>query len=101
MEREAAVRPPLFFLSACEVDIWMRICLLTYFNPSDISANSFTDYFCESKQISLLIRSITNHTMKKYPKIGIRYYLDFQNRRADALKALWNIVDWDVVESRY
>lgn len=29
------------------------------------------------------------------------YYLDFQNRRADALKALWNIVDWDVVESRY
>lgn len=29
------------------------------------------------------------------------YYLDFQNRRADALNALWNIVDWDVVESRY
>ncbi|MCX4331567.1 MAG: superoxide dismutase [Muribaculaceae bacterium] len=29
------------------------------------------------------------------------YYLDYQNRRADALKALWNIVDWDVVESRY
>lgn len=29
------------------------------------------------------------------------YYLDYQNRRADALKALWNIVDWDVVEGRY
>lgn len=29
------------------------------------------------------------------------YYLDYQNRRADALKALWNIVDWDIVESRY
>ena len=29
------------------------------------------------------------------------YYLDFQNRRADALKALWNIVGRDVVESRY
>lgn len=29
------------------------------------------------------------------------YYLDYQNRRADALKELWNIVDWDVVESRY
>lgn len=28
------------------------------------------------------------------------YYLDYQNRRADALKALWNIVDWDVVEGR-
>ena len=29
------------------------------------------------------------------------YYLDYQNRRLDALKALWNIVDWDIVESRY
>ncbi len=29
------------------------------------------------------------------------YYLDYQNRRADALKQLWNIVDWDVVENRY
>lgn len=29
------------------------------------------------------------------------YYLDYQNRRADALHALWDIVDWDVVESRY
>ena len=29
------------------------------------------------------------------------YYLDWQNRRADALAALWDIVDWDVVEGRY
>jgi len=29
------------------------------------------------------------------------YYLDYQNRRADALRALWDIVDWDMVESRY
>lgn len=29
------------------------------------------------------------------------YYLDYQNRRADALKQLWDIVDWSVVESRY
>jgi len=29
------------------------------------------------------------------------YYLDYQNRRADHLKALWKIVDWGVVESRY
>lgn len=29
------------------------------------------------------------------------YYLDYQNRRADALKALWSVVDWDVVEGRY
>jgi len=29
------------------------------------------------------------------------YYLDYQNRRADYLKALWTIIDWQVVESRY
>ena len=29
------------------------------------------------------------------------YYLDYQNRRADALKRLWDIVDWEIVESRY
>ena len=28
------------------------------------------------------------------------YYLDYQNRRADHLSALWQIIDWDVVESR-
>ena len=29
------------------------------------------------------------------------YYLDYQNRRPDHLAALWQIVDWNVVESRY
>lgn len=29
------------------------------------------------------------------------YYLDYQNRRKDALEALWQIVDWNIVESRY
>lgn len=29
------------------------------------------------------------------------YYLDYRNRRLDALKAWWQIVDWDVVGSRY
>jgi len=29
------------------------------------------------------------------------YYLDYQNRRADYLKSLWTIVDWQVVENRY
>ena len=29
------------------------------------------------------------------------YYIDYQNRRADALHALWDIIDWDIVESRY
>ena len=29
------------------------------------------------------------------------YYLDYQNRRPDHLKALWAIIDWDEVERRY
>lgn len=29
------------------------------------------------------------------------YYLDWQNRRADHLKALWGILDWQVVAGRY
>ncbi len=28
------------------------------------------------------------------------YYLDYQNRRADHVKHLWEIVDWEMVESR-
>ena len=29
------------------------------------------------------------------------YYLDYQNRRAAQLEALWGIVDWSVIEKRY
>lgn len=29
------------------------------------------------------------------------YYLDYQNRRADSLNALWDVVDWDTVASRF
>lgn len=29
------------------------------------------------------------------------YYLDYQNRRVDALNALWDIIDWPIVEARY
>ena len=29
------------------------------------------------------------------------YYLDYQNRRPDHLSALWQIVDWEVMEKRY
>ena len=29
------------------------------------------------------------------------YYLDYQNRRADHLAALWQIINWEVIEKRY
>lgn len=29
------------------------------------------------------------------------YYLDYQNRRADHLNALWSIIDWETVEQRW
>ena len=29
------------------------------------------------------------------------YYLDYQNRRPDHLNALWQIIDWSVIEKRY
>ena len=29
------------------------------------------------------------------------YYMDYENRRDDHIKALWQIVDWPVIEKRY
>ena len=29
------------------------------------------------------------------------YYLDYPNRRKDALERMWDIIDWPIVESRY
>lgn len=29
------------------------------------------------------------------------YYLDYKNKRADYLNALWNIIDWNVIEERF
>lgn len=29
------------------------------------------------------------------------YYLDYQNRRADYITALWTIIDWDIVSARF
>ena len=40
------------------------------------------------------------------PLLGIdvwehAYYLDYQNRRTDHVDAVWNIIDWPVIEARY
>jgi Fe-Mn family superoxide dismutase len=29
------------------------------------------------------------------------YYLKYQNKRADYMNAIWNVVDWDAVSKRY
>ena len=29
------------------------------------------------------------------------YYIDYRNRRADAVKELWHLIDWRVVDARY
>ena len=29
------------------------------------------------------------------------YYVDYQNRRADYLNAIWKIIDWKIVENRF
>lgn len=29
------------------------------------------------------------------------YYLDYQNKRADHIAALWNIIDWEIVNKRF
>jgi len=41
-----------------------------------------------------------------YPIFGVdvwehAYYLKYQNRRADYLNAVWNVLDWEAIEKRY
>lgn len=59
-------------------------------------------------ELSILLEPNGSNPVVKglVPVLGIdlwehAYYLDYQNRRADHLDALWGIIDWNVVEERY
>ncbi len=67
-------------------------------------------WLAKTPEGKLLIRqegNAGNPLTKGYtPLLGIdvwehSYYLDYQNRRADHLEALWSIIDWKTIEARY
>ena len=49
---------------------------------------------------------ISRLTKKEHPIIGIdvwehAYYLKYQNRRAEYVKAFWNVINWDYASEQY
>lgn len=67
-------------------------------------------WLAETPQGELVIIAESNAgnplTRGYIPLLGVdvwehAYYLDYQNRRADHVKQLWSIIDWEKVENRY
>lgn len=67
-------------------------------------------WLCADKDGNLSIMQMTNadnplrHDMKPILTFDVwehAYYLDYQNRRPDYIAALWNIIDWNVIEARF
>lgn len=56
-----------------------------------IAARPNQDTLLMDKQMVLIGNDVWEHA----------YYLKYQNRRADYLKAWWNVVDWSKVSARY
>ena len=58
--------------------------------------------------LSILSESNAGNPIRRglIPLLGIdvwehAYYIDYRNRRADAVAALWNVIDWGEVSRRY
>lgn len=67
-------------------------------------------WLCADAEGNLSILQMANadnplrHGLKPLLTIDVwehAYYLDYQNRRPDYIAALWSIIDWQVIESRF
>jgi Fe-Mn family superoxide dismutase len=80
---------------------------------SDAAANLFGSgwvflvYDEDSKECEIIVRHNQDHPLcGKKVLMGLdvwehAYYLHYQNRRPDYIKAFWNVVDWEKVEHRF